>query len=104
MTRGARPIAFACGLLAATTVGLASRSGSAPRAPQAASACTNPPNKIGAENCKPGNSSTELDINRFGDPRIQGFATDISVNIGESIAFKIVSDSPKDRIDIYRLG
>jgi hypothetical protein len=104
MTRGARPIAFACGLLAATTVGLASRSGSAQRAPQAASACANPPNKIVAENCKPGNPSTEWDINGSGDPRIQGFATDISVNIGESIAFKIASDSLKYRIDIYRLG
>ena len=100
MTRGARPIAFACGLLAATTVGLASRSSSAQRAPQAASACTNPPNKIVAENCKPGSPSTEWDINGSGDPRIQGFATDISVNIGESIAFKIASDSPRYRIDI----
>jgi hypothetical protein len=85
-------------------VALASSAGTAQRAPQAARACTNPPTKIVAENCKPGNPSTEWDINGSGDPRIQGFATDISVNIGEAIAFKIASDSPRYRIDIYRLG
>src|SRR4029453_12343380 len=85
-------------------VALASAPGTAPRAPQGAGDLTNPANKVVAENCKPGNPSTEWDINGSGDPRIQGFATDISVNIGESIAFKIASDSPKYRIDIYRLG
>jgi hypothetical protein len=85
-------------------VALTSAAGTAQRAPQAASACTNPPTKIVAENCTPGNPSTEWDINGSGDPRIQGFATDISVNIGEAIAFKIASDSPRYRIDIYRLG
>ena len=77
--------------------------GSAQRT-QPPAACANPANRVVAENCKPGNPSTEWDINGSGDPRIQGFATDISVNVGESIAFKIGSDSPKYRIDIYRLG
>ena len=85
-------------------VALASAPGTAQRAPQGAGACTNPANKVVAENCKPGNPSTEWDINGSGDPRIQGFATDISVNIGDAIAFKIGSDSPRYRIDIYRLG
>jgi hypothetical protein len=42
---------------------------------QGAASCTNPANRIVAENCKPGNPSTEWDINGSGDPHIQGFAT-----------------------------
>ncbi len=66
--------------------------------------CTEPANKIVAENCKPGNSPNKWDINGAGDPTIQGFGTDISVNLGKMISFKIRTDSPKYRIDIYRLG
>ncbi len=66
--------------------------------------CEKPANAIVAENCKPGNPSTEWDVNGSGDPRIQGFATDISVNLGETISFKIRADSTAYRIDIYRLG
>ena len=66
--------------------------------------CAAPPNEIVAENCKPGNPSTEWDINAAGDPTIQGFATDMSVNLGETVAFKIKTDSPAYRLDIYRLG
>jgi hypothetical protein len=51
----------------------------------ASSNCAPPPNRIVAENCKPGRPSTQWDVNGSGDPRIQGFATDISVNIGETI-------------------
>jgi hypothetical protein len=76
----------------------------AQRAPAAAPGCARPANRIVAENCKPGSPSTEWDVNGSGDRRIQGFATDISVNAGETIAFKIESDSPAYRIDIYRLG
>ncbi len=66
--------------------------------------CVSPANRIVAENCKPGNPPTEWDINGPGDPGIQGFATDISVNIGEKIDFKIKTHSSKYRIDIFRLG
>ena len=66
--------------------------------------CKAPPNKIVAENCRPGQPSPEWDVNGSGDPKIQGFATDISVNLGETIAFKVRADSPAYRIDIYRLG
>jgi hypothetical protein len=43
-------------------------------------------------------------VNGSGDPSIQGFATDASVNHGDSIGFKIKTSSSKYRIDIYRLG
>ena len=44
------------------------------------------------------------DISGAGDPSIQGFATDISVNTGETVFFKIKTDAPAYTIDIYRLG
>ncbi len=85
-------------------IGLAAqRQTPAPGAPSAPD-CSAPANRIVAENCKAGNPSTEWDVNGSGDPKIQGFATDISVNAGGRIEFKIGTDSPAYRIDIYRLG
>lgn len=77
------------------------------RAPGIASqspACAAPANDVVAENCRPGHPQTEWDVNGSGDPKIQGFATDISVNVGETISFKVNTASPAYRIDIYRLG
>ena len=71
---------------------------------QAADPCAEPANWIIAENCKPGNPSTEWDINGAGDTTLQGFATDISYNFGETARFKIDTDSADYRIDIYRMG
>jgi hypothetical protein len=67
-------------------------------------ACVSPANETVAENCRPGHPQTEWDVNGSGDPKIQGFATDISVNAGETISFKVNTASPAYRIDIYRLG
>ena len=67
-------------------------------------ACAAPANKTVAENCKTGNPSTEWDVHAAGDPTIQGFSTDMSVNVGERVDFKVRTDSPKYRVDIYRLG
>jgi len=50
-------------------------------------------NAIVCENLKPGNPSSEWSIDGIGDPSIQGFATDISVNRGESVHFKIDTDA-----------
>ena len=66
--------------------------------------CDTPANEIVAENCLGGHPATEWDINGYGDPSIQGFGTDISVARGESIDFKIDTDSDDYRIDIYRMG
>ncbi|MQA30020.1 MAG: hypothetical protein GEU82_09305 [Luteitalea sp.] len=66
--------------------------------------CRTPGNKVVAENCRPGNPREEWDIYNAGDPDIQGFATDISVNLGERVEFKIKTHSPRYRIDIYRTG
>ena len=65
---------------------------------------TQPVNDIVQENRLPGDPSTEWDINGWGDPTIQGFGHDISINRGETIFFKIKTDSTNYRIDIYRMG
>ena len=63
-----------------------------------------PGDRIVQENRLPGSPSTEWDINGPGDPTIQGFGHDISINRGETIFFKIKTDSTDYRIDIYRMG
>ena len=67
-------------------------------------ACAEPANEIVAENCLEGHPATEWDINGYGDPSIQGFGTDIAINRGETIEFKVDTDSDDYRIDIYRMG
>ena len=61
-------------------------------------------NPIVCENSKPGNPPSEWDISGAGASSIQGFATDISVNQGGTVRFKIDTDAAAYRIDIYRLG
>ena len=53
--------------------------------------CSNPANPIVAENCLTGNPDSEWDIGEgnAGERTIQGFATDISLNQGGTINFKI---------------
>ncbi len=61
-------------------------------------------NAIQVENALTGNPKSEWDIVENGDPSIQGFATDVSVNVGGTIYFKINTDAAAYSIDIYRLG
>ena len=62
-------------------------------------------NKIACENSKPGTpQSVWDDFYGSGDDTIQGFATDISVNVGQRIDFKIDTDARAYSIDIYRTG
>src|SRR6478752_5454844 len=66
--------------------------------------CTPPvTNPIVCENSLPGNPSTEWDVTGSGDATIQGFATDISVNHGETVHFKVSTDAGAWHVDIYRL-
>lgn len=60
------------------------------------------PNPIVCENQNPG--TTAWGISGAGDLSIQGFATDISVNVGQTISFKISTPANKFHVDIYRLG
>ncbi|MGL2962857.1 DUF4082 domain-containing protein [Flavobacterium sp. RSB2_4_14] len=63
-------------------------------------------NPISIENALTGNPKSEWDINGSDDPNIQGFATQISVNTGQTIDFKIDVKAPATNysIKIYRLG
>ena len=60
--------------------------------------------QIQIENAQPGSPSSQWDLSSPGSSTIEGFATDISVNRGQTINFKIDTDSTNYRIDIYRLG
>lgn len=61
-------------------------------------------NEITVENSLPGSPASEWDIEGAGDASIQGFATQLSVNQGETVQFKIDTDASDYRIDLYRLG
>lgn len=61
-------------------------------------------NAISIENALPGNPPSDWEINGVGDPTIQGFATDISIDKGETVHFKIDTDAASYHVDIYRLG
>ena len=61
-------------------------------------------NPIVCENLLPGSPASEWQVVGAGDATIQGFATDISVNRGSTVRFKIDTTATAYRIDIYRLG
>jgi VCBS repeat-containing protein len=72
---------------------------------RAQSACSAPANAIVAENCQDGSPPSEWDLpGGASDVTIQGFSTDISVNVGGTIYFKISTPSTSYKIDIYRVG
>ncbi len=73
-------------------------------APAAMASCAAPANEIEAENCLPGNPPSDWDISGDGDDNLQGFATDISVDRGQSVRFKVRTDASNYRLDIYRMG
>ena len=61
-------------------------------------------NPIVTENQQPGVPQSQWDLSGPGSTSLQGFATDISVNHGSTVSFKIQSSTNNWRIDIYRLG
>ncbi|WP_173056156.1 DUF4082 domain-containing protein [Phytohabitans houttuyneae] len=75
-----------------------------PAALAAADPCNPVVNPIVCENSKDGSPRDQWDVDGVGDPAIQGFATDISVNAGQRVNFKISTTASSYDIDIYRLG
>ena len=61
-------------------------------------------NAIVAENARPGTPASVWDISGSGSLSIQGFATDISYNKGETARFKIKTTASGYTVQIYRLG
>src|SRR4051812_30372900 len=64
--------------------------------------CTSPQNPIEGENCLQG--TTGWQVGNGGDATIQGFTTDIGVNAGQTVYFKINTTASNYHIDIYRMG
>jgi len=64
---------------------------------------TTPVNVVACENSKPGTPDTVWDVTGAGDTALAGFATDISVNVGNTVHFKVKSTGSY-RVDIYRVG
>ena len=70
-------------------------------APQALAACANP---VACENALPGDPQSDWAVQGIGDESIQGYATSMSVNVGQTESFKIKTPSTNYHIDILRLG
>lgn len=70
-------------------------------ATQAYSSCSAPQNAIEAENCNTGSNSWAVNNP---DSTIQGFATDISYNAGDTVNFKISTPATGYHISILRMG
>jgi Domain of unknown function (DUF4082)/Concanavalin A-like lectin/glucanases superfamily/Fibronectin type III domain/Bacterial Ig domain/Viral BACON domain len=64
-------------------------------------ACSNP---VACENAKTGSAPSSWQVSGAGDTSIQGYATTMSVNKGETIRFKVKTSVSSYHIDIYRLG
>ncbi|MDA0161538.1 DUF4082 domain-containing protein [Solirubrobacter ginsenosidimutans] len=64
-------------------------------------ACENP---VACENAKPGSAPSTWQVDGAGSSTIQGYATTMSVNKGETIRFRVKTPSTSYHIDIFRLG
>ncbi|MGZ6869489.1 MAG: DUF4082 domain-containing protein, partial [Frankiaceae bacterium] len=61
-------------------------------------------NPVACENSQPGAPASQWDVSGAGSSTIQGFATDISVNVGQTVHFKIKTPARSYRLDVYRMG
>jgi hypothetical protein len=87
-------------LLAATTLSIVTAA-----TPAAAAPCDPPvANPVACENTLPGSPESEWGITGAGSSSIQGFATDMSVDQGQTVGFKIDTSASSYRLDIYRMG
>jgi hypothetical protein len=66
--------------------------------------CASAPNPIVCENALPGDPRSDWEVNGVGSESIQGYATSMSVNVGQTESFKISTPSTAYHIDILRLG
>ena len=74
--------------------------------PAAAAGPCGPPvvSVIACENTQPGDPPSDWQVSGAGDSTIQGFATAMSVNAGETEYFKISTPAKSYHIDILRIG
>jgi hypothetical protein len=90
-------------LLMACVLGVLANAPSAlaKNAPSAPATCANP---VACENQLPGDPPSDWQVQGVGDPSIQGYATSMSVNVGQTVYFKIKTPSTAFHFDILRLG
>jgi len=107
------PLAFSTTYTATLTTGIQEANGNSLSANYSwsfttapnTSACASPPNAIVAENCQPGQTGWDVSGgDAAGDTSIQGFATDLSVNQGGTVTFKVDTTAKAYQLDIYRMG
>ncbi|MEV4277848.1 DUF4082 domain-containing protein [Actinoplanes xinjiangensis] len=71
---------------------------------RAADPCAPVVNPIACENTRTGTPKATWDVSGSGSVALQGFTTEMSVNVGETVNFKINSTAASYRLDIYRMG
>ena len=59
---------------------------------------------IACENSLPGTAPSAWQVSGVGDTTIQGFATSMSVNVGDTVNFKISTPASSYHLDILRIG
>ena len=99
-----RPRLSRCACLTALAVGTLLAVLAAPASAQTGPCAAPITNPIACENSKPGNPASEWDVSGSGSTSIQGYATAISVDQGQTVSFKVSTPSSDYRLDIYRLG
>ena len=57
-------------------------------------------NPVACENAKPGHNDWDLSGGGVGDPTIQGYASEFSVNAGETVNFKIDTTASDGTIEL----
>ena len=62
------------------------------------------PNPIVCENQLAGSPSSQWNVSGAGSSSLQGFTTDISVNAGDTVRFKVDTTAASFDMDIYRMG
>src|SRR5215470_16970841 len=94
---------FVIGFVLAVLLSMLSLAGARPAA--AANPCGPPVTSvIACENTLPGDPPSDWQVSGAGDPTIQGFATSMSVNVGQAESFKINTPASSYHIDILRIG
>ena len=66
--------------------------------PASADPCAPLANPVACENSKPGTPSGTWDVSGAGSASIQGFATQMSVNVGETESFKVNTSATAYRL------
>lgn len=102
-TRRAASLAVPALLVTAVLVGIPPVTTAAP-AQAAANPCSPVVSAVACENTQAGDPQSDWMISGVGDATIQGYATQMSVNVGETVQFKVNTTAKAYHFDVLRLG